>query len=117
MEMLERYRQDEHRLRHVIAQRLHDGALPPEEPAQVVAGESEGHFCAACSCYMREGQSEVRAIGANGASTFFHPSCFALTAQVRAERKGAAQPHSAALQLLRALVAFKHRPMSASARS
>jgi len=115
--MLERYREDDRRLRRLIAERLHDGALPPEEPAQVIAGESEGRFCAACCCYVPEGKSEVRAIGANGGSTFFHPACFALTAQVRADRKGTTQPHGAALQLLRALVALKHRAASASPRS
>ncbi len=90
-------------IQRIIQRRLKGGALPSEAPSQVLNGTSTGCFCAACCRYLSDGADEIQAVDANGASTYFHPLCFGLTARARESLAGE-ETHASAFQLLRLLI-------------
>lgn len=87
----------------MIQRRLKGGALPMEAPHQVLNGASDGRFCAACCRYLTQGEDEIQAVAASGASTYFHPLCYGMTARER-ETLAGADTHASAFNLLRLLI-------------
>ena len=94
-------------VQRMIQRRLKGGALPSDAPKQVLNGASSGHFCAACCHYVAEGHEEIQAVDGNGASTFYHPLCYGLTARLRETLAGNDSHHASAFQLLRLLLGQK----------
>ena len=98
---------NEEQVQRMIQRRLKGGALPSDAPEQVLIGASSGRFCAACCHYVAEGEPEIQAVDGNGASTFFHPLCYGLTARLRETIAGNDSHHASAFQLLRLLIGPK----------